>query len=220
MNDRRWWAVTVAVLAAVALTGVAAAIWGGNDNAKSSARVTVLSTTSTTSTSTPTATTPTTALAATTTAPTVPIPSTSRPPSSATTRPRVTVPTAVAVVSARSGGGSGEIVLDWNAVTAATGYRVLRADAPGGPFVVAADFDITNGKTTIAADVVNLWSQQHSYVPARGAVGAPDRSPSFEYVEAEPGHTQRYFRIVAYNAAGAAPASATVCGAAPGYPAC
>ena len=128
------------------------------------------------------------------------------------------MPAAVTGIGARSGGGSGEIVLDWNAAATATGYQVLRAESAEGPFSIAADFSVTTGKTTVANDVVNLWSGQHTYVPAGGSLGAPDQSPTFEYVQA--GLPQQYFRVVAYNAAGTAPTSAIVCGAAPGRPAC
>ena len=209
MTNRRWWAVTLAVLAVVGITAVGAAISNGDDDEVATVRKSVPSTTTVPSTSTSVST-------STSSTPTIstPPPSTSPP----TTKPRVTVPAAVTVISARSGGGSGEIVLDWNAVATATGYQVLRADTVEGPFSIAADFSVRTGKTTAGNDVVNLWSQQHTYIPASGSLGAPDQSPSFEYVQVGP--PQQYFRVVAYNAAGTAPASASVCGVAPGRPAC
>jgi hypothetical protein len=120
-------------------------------------------------------------------------------------------PGAITVVRAGPGGGSGEIVLDWDAVPAATGYRVLRSEAAGGPFEVVADFDVTTGRVSAADDVVNIWSAQHSYVPARGTLDGPDRSPWFQYVEVSR-TGERCFRVVAYNAAGDGPASVVACG--------
>ena len=63
-----------------------------------------------------------------------------------------------------------------------------------GPFSIAADFSVRTGKTTAGNDVVNLWSQEHTYVPASGSLGAPDQSPSFEYVQV--GQPQQYFRVL------------------------
>jgi hypothetical protein len=125
-----------------------------------------------------------------------------------------TTPGAVTVLHAGPGGGSGEIALDWNAVPTATGYRVLRSEAAGGPFGVVADFDVTTGRVSAADDVVNIWSAQHSYVPARNTLNRPDRSPWFQYVEVSR-TGERCFRVVAYNAAGNGPASAVVCGSPP-----
>jgi hypothetical protein len=99
-------------------------------------------------------------------------------------------------------------VVQWDAVKAATGYCVLRANAATGPFTIVADLEVTTGAATAAADVVNVWSQAHSYIPADGALAAPDASPWFQYVDVGPG--QRWFRVVAYNTAGEASASAVV----------
>ena len=211
MNNRRWWAVTLAVLAAVGITAVGAALWGDDDGGVTTAPRMVPSTTTAPSTSTSTSVSTSTPSTSTTSTP----PPRTSPP---TTKPRVTVPATVTVISARSGGGSGEIVLDWKAVATATGYQVLRAGTAEGPFSIAADFSVRTGKTTAGNDVVNLWSQEHTYVPASGSLGAPDQSPSFEYVQV--GLPQQYFRVVAYNAAGTAPPSASVCGVVPGRPAC
>jgi hypothetical protein len=102
-----------------------------------------------------------------------------------------------------------------------TGYRVLRANAPSGPFSVNADLNTTTGKVTAGSDVTNLWSQKHTYLPSGATAAAPDSSPWFEYVElTSSGVVQRYFRVVAYNANGDAAASVTVCGSPPGRPIC
>jgi hypothetical protein len=146
-------------------------------------------------------------------------PSTSSTPS--TTTVAGAVPRAVEVVATRPGGGSGEIVLRWNAVANTTGYRVLRAAAASGPFSVNADLNITTGKATAGSDVINILSQQYSYKPATVAFASPDSSPWFEYVETiSGGAVRRYFRVVAYNANGEAPASVVVCGDPAGHPAC
>ncbi|MEO8695707.1 MAG: hypothetical protein ABI658_19470 [Acidimicrobiales bacterium] len=138
-----------------------------------------------------------------------------------TTTTRGAVPGAVEVVATRPGGGSREIVLRWNAVSNVTGYRVLRSDASSGPFSVNADLNITTGKTTAGTDVINILSQQYSYKPVSVAFGSPDASPWFEYIEViSGGAVRRYFRVIAYNANGDAPASVVVCGDPPGHPAC
>ena len=124
------------------------------------------------------------------------------------------VPGAVTIVSVGPGGGSGEVQLTWAAVPNATGYRVLRSDAPAGQFEVAAELDITTGAATAAADVVNVFSGQHSYVPPRGSLEGPDQSPQFSYVDV--GSDQRCFSVIAFNAAGDGRASAVACGAPPG----
>lgn len=115
------------------------------------------------------------------------------------------------VADAHSGGGSGEVQVDWNAVPHATGYRVLRTNTGGGQARVVADFDITTGRTTAAAEVVTLWSEQHNYIPDRGPLTSPDRSPWFQYIDYLPG--RRCYRVQAYNAAGNGPLSAVTCGA-------
>ena len=140
---------------------------------------------------------------------------------SAATTTKPGVPKAVDVISAGPSAGSGEVTLRWNAVANATGYRVLRATTSSGPFAVNADFDITTGKTTAGADVINIWSDQYSYKPTRSAFALPDSSPRFEYIETlSGGILRRYFRVVAYNANGEAPASVVVCGDPVNHPAC
>jgi hypothetical protein len=121
------------------------------------------------------------------------------------------VPPAV-VAEATPGGGSGEVAVRWAAVPRARGYRVVRTTATGTQLRVVADFDITTGRTTAAAEVVNIWSSGHSYVPDRGRLTQVDRSARFEYVDVGAG--RRYYRVLAYNSAGNGPLSA-VTGAAP-----
>ncbi|HVQ95326.1 MAG TPA: DUF4232 domain-containing protein [Mycobacteriales bacterium] len=123
------------------------------------------------------------------------------------------VPAAVVAV-ASTGGGSGEVVVDRKAVPQATGYRVIRTDSAGRQIRVVATFDITTGRTTAAAEVVNIWSAEHSYVPNRGPLIRTDRSPWFQYVDVGAG--RRCYRVQAYNAAGDGPLSAVSCAAPPG----
>lgn len=109
-------------------------------------------------------------------------------------------------VTARGGGGSGEIAVRWPAVDGATGYRVHRADTPDGPFTVTGDIDLMTGQTTLAPDATNLWSSSPGQL---------------EYVEVVTnGASARYFRVGAYNAAGEGPLSDVECGAPTLQPQC
>jgi hypothetical protein len=121
----------------------------------------------------------------------------------------------VTVVTASPGGGAGEVIVDWNAVGGATGYRVERASSATSTFETVAVFDITTGHATVAAGVVNLWSTGYSYVPVHAAGSLPDRSPSFQYVE-YPVDNTRCYRLTAVNGAGRSPTSAVVCSGPPG----
>jgi Protein of unknown function (DUF4232) len=121
---------------------------------------------------------------------------------------------AVVIAAAGTGGGSGEVVLDWTAVPAATGYRVIRTNAAGGQRRVMATFDITTGRITAAAEVVNIWSTEHSYRPDRGPLTRTDRSTHFTYVDVGAG--RRCYRVQAFSAAGNGPLSAASCAAPPG----
>jgi hypothetical protein len=91
---------------------------------------------------------------------------------------------------------------------------VLRSDIADGDFEVTAELDVTTGAATASADVVNVFSDQHSYIPPSGTLEGPDQSPQFSYVDV--GSRQRCFRVIALNAAGDGPASDVVCGAPPG----
>jgi hypothetical protein len=115
--------------------------------------------------------------------------------------------------AARTGAGSTEVELRWDAAGGATGYRVLRSLA-AGPFEVVVDVSITTGATTADDDVTNLWSAQHTYIPAGGALDRPDTSASFEYVDVG-GPGERCYRVVAYNAFGDGAPSAVTCGSPP-----
>lgn len=123
-------------------------------------------------------------------------------------------PSAVTIVSVGPGAGSGEVQLVWAATPDAAGYRVLRAGTAGGPFQVAAEIDVTTGVATAAAGVVNVFSDQHSYVPPLGSLAGRDRAAQFSYVDVGPG--QRCYRVTAFNADGAGPASAVACAVPPG----
>jgi hypothetical protein len=106
------------------------------------------------------------------------------------------------------------VALDWNAVVDTTGYRVLRSSTRDGRFAVSADIDITTGVATAGDEVINIWSSAHSYIPSDGALGSPDPSGHFQYVEVG-GGSERCFKVVAYNEDGEAPPSIVVCGSPP-----
>lgn len=124
------------------------------------------------------------------------------------------VPGVVTIVGVGPGGGSGEVQLTWEALANATGYRVLRSATVDGEFEVTAELDATTGAATAPADVANVFSDQHSYIPPRGTFEGPDQSPQFSYVDV--GSRQRCFRVIAFNSAGDGPASDVACGAPPG----
>jgi hypothetical protein len=196
----RWWVPVLVLVIGTAV--IAALVWDGDDAETSvgSADTTTTERPATTATTTTTSTTTTVPEATTTTT------------ASTTTTDRGSVP-GVVHPTARTGGGSGEVAVGWEAVPGATGYRVLRSAAPGGPFAVVADFDIGTARTTAAPDVVNIWSERHSYVPDGGALGGPDRSLRFDYVDVGP--RQRCYQVIAYNGAGDGAVSGTVCGSPP-----
>jgi hypothetical protein len=195
--DRRRWVLVITLGAAVGVAAVLALTWDRDDDGGTGALPPSTTDRPTSSTASATST-------STTAAPTTI--TTSGGPGAA--------PGAVQVISAGSGGGSGEVVVDWDAVAGATGYRVLRAGATSGPFRIVADMDVLTGSTEAAAEVVNLWSEEHTYVPSGGALDAPDRSPWFQYVEVT-GSDRRCFRVIAYNAAGEGEPSVVACGSPP-----
>lgn len=198
VDDPRRWRWVVAVLIVVALAAVAAfVIWGGDDEdtATTGASTTTERSTTTTAPSTSTTTTTTT------------------PDTTTTTAPSGAGPGPVSVITARAGGGSGEVELVWDAVAGATGYRVLRGAGVDGPFEPAADVDVTTGSTTAAPEVVNIFSDQHTYLPSGGPLGAPDQSPWFQVVEVA--FAERCYRVIAYDPTGDGPASAVACGSPP-----
>lgn len=112
--------------------------------------------------------------------------------------PAAVGPGPVTVLDAGQGGGSGEIVLQWDGVPLAVGYRVYRAAAPGGPFAVSAEVDASSGENNLGGAFV--WKP-----------GAN----SYEYIEVT-GDGPVYFKIVAFSEFEEGPASAVVCGGADG----
>lgn len=142
--------------------------------------------------------------------PTAPLPAETTPPAVNETTPPApretpvgAVPVQVTTVSASTGGGSGEITVNWNTVPDATGYRVYRSSSANGPFVASASVIVATGATAIefggSYELIQIW---------------PPSSDSYEYVEAAIG-SPGYFRVAAFNAAGTGPRSAVVCGTAP-----
>lgn len=123
--------------------------------------------------------------------------------------PAAAVPGPVTVLSARSGGGSGEVVVDWDAIVDAAGYRVYRSQAPAGPFVASAAVDAVTGTTTIefvgAYEYLNIWRPSPQ---------------TFQYVESAYAGGPVYFQVRAFNATGEGPASVVVCGSPVGSPGC
>ena len=195
MTSRQWWIVgIVAALVLVGLGVFALTRDSGGDGASASP--------SPTPSAAPTS--PSAAPTTPSAAPTSPSPSPTTPAPTPTTAP----PPSVTQVTAAPGGGSGEIVLDWLTVAGATAYRVEHASSVGGPFTVAASVDVVTGKATSVPEVVNLWSSVYSYIPPSGSAPPSALPTSIQYVEVASG--QRWFRVIASNAAGAAPASPVV----------
>ncbi len=152
---------------------------------------------------------------------------TTSPMTAATTAP-TTVPTTMAgttpgvvtITYAGSGGGSGEIQIDWNAATGATRYRVYRATTPGGAFVTMANIDVINGVAFVHDGVVNVWGDRQTFIP--GPYTGTGVSTQFHYVEVpfDGGGSHGYFRVIAYNDLGRGPIGATVCAQPFGVTAC
>jgi hypothetical protein len=195
MTRRRWWAATAAIALVVAV--VVALVWAGDDDdaepRAGSTTTTTVSSTSTTSTITPPPTTTT---------------------STSTTEPVGSLPASVTVISGQPGGGSGEVVLEWGTVAEATGYRVVRTDAAGSLLDVMADLNVTTGQVTAADAVVNLFSPQHTYVPAGATLTTPDTSARITYVDVG-GPGTRCYRVVAYSPGGDAAPSPVTCSSPP-----
>lgn len=205
IKDRPRWIWPVAAILVVLAATVAVA-WGGDgdDETTTGAGSTTTERSTTTSTSTTTTSTSTT-----TTAP--PTTTTASPPTT-TTAPPAPVP-AAAVITARTGAGSGEVEVRWDAVPGATGYRVLRRIG-NGSFDTVADFDIATGATTAAEDVVNIWSEGYSYLPVRNPFPGTDHSPWFELVDYR-FERERCYQVVVHNPSGDAPTSNTACASPP-----
>lgn len=136
--------------------------------------------------------------------PTPPPPESPAPPPPQETTPPPPVealpepPGAVSGVHAHPGGGSGEILVLWDTMTGATGYRVYRSGTPDGPFAPAASIDVTTGVVTIE------YGGRYEYI------GIGEEGPtSLRYTEAI--GTFGYFWVAAFNAGGQGPASGMVC---------
>lgn len=109
-----------------------------------------------------------------------------------------TAPTGVYAVE---GGGSGEVLLLWDQVPGATGYRVYRASASGGPFVLSASYDVVGDVVTVALDGYEyIWIDPENLEATR-----------FRYTEAIR-NEWAWFRVSAFTAGGEGPTSGTVCG--------
>ena len=102
------------------------------------------------------------------------------------------------------------MALDWGAVSGADGYKILRSSSANGPLTQTVKLNVVTGVTSAATGVINIRSDQHSYVPAKKMTGR-DTSKSFEYVETI-GSGKRCFKVVAFNTAGDSAASKVVCG--------
>jgi hypothetical protein len=140
-----------------------------------------------------------------------PTPSTS--PTTVVTTPAtpdaVAVPGQVTGVTAGAGGGSGEILVSWDPVANATGYRVYRSSLPDGPFARSASFDVATGRTTIEAEFPYEYIGIYPSWPQR-----------FEYVDAVPVDGPAYFKVTAFNSGGESAPTAVVCGTPFGGPPC
>jgi hypothetical protein len=128
---------------------------------------------------------------------TSPSPSPSPTTATTTTEPAGDVPGALSGVSAHPGGGSGEINVNWDATTNATGYRVYRAATADGPFDRAAGYTVATGATKIYYG--GSYEYIHIWMYSRG----------LEYTEASIG--PGCFRVAAFNDAGTGPKSGVVC---------
>ena len=102
------------------------------------------------------------------------------------------------------------MALTWGAVSDAIGYKILRSASASGTSELTCTLNAVTGATSAAAGVVNIWSTQHSYIPASTMSGR-DTSASFEYVEVR-GAGERCFKVIAFNAMGDSAPSKVVCG--------
>lgn len=191
-----WTMVGVFTVGIVVATALALGS-GGTDTANPGTTTTpepTATSTSSTTTTTPVPTTTTT---------------TTRPPTT-TKVPPGRVP-GIVEASAGSSAGSGEVAVVWKAAARATGYRVYRTDSAGRNAKLMADINIVTGRTKAVSEVVYLRSDQHTYVPNGGPLTGADRSSRFQYIDYAGGDI-RYYRVRAYNAAGAGPLSPVTSG--------
>lgn len=204
---RRWppwvWALTGVLAVGIV---VAAVILTGDSRTNTAAPGTTTTLPATTITSSMTTTTQTTTQMTTTSRAST----TTRPSTTTARAPAGQVP-GIVIASAGSAGGSGEVQVEWNAVARATGYRVYHTDSTGHHAQLMVDINIVTGRTTAATGVGTVWSDEHNYVPYQGPLTGMDHSSRFRYVDAI-SSTTRYYRVRAYNAAGAGPLSAVTGG--------
>lgn len=113
-------------------------------------------------------------------------------------------PGAVTGVRAGPGGGSGEIMVWWEPAPGATGYRVYRSDAAGGPYVAAASIDMDTGAVTVE---YGGW-YEHIWMVA--GIQSPT---AIEYGEVV--SPVGYYRVAAFNDGGEGAWSSAVCGQPP-----
>jgi hypothetical protein len=188
MRTRWWWVLAAVALAAAGCSSdddAVPALTTTTTAAVTSTSTTAVSTTSSTSTSTSTSTSSTSTTIA-------------GPP-----------PAPVTAVTVAPGGGSGELEVSWDPVAGATGYRVERADDASGPFAMVADIDVVAGTAGVAAGVVNVFTQEHSFHPPSGPPPPPGSTARFHLVDLR--EPPAHYRVVATNASGAAAPSETVC---------
>jgi hypothetical protein len=103
------------------------------------------------------------------------------------------------------------VQVEWKAVARATGYRVYRTDSAGRNARLMADINIITGHPKTQPEVVYLRSDEHTYIPNSGPLTSADHSSRFQYIDYGSGDT-RFYRVRAYNAAGAGPLSAITSG--------
>lgn len=108
--------------------------------------------------------------------------------------------TAPTGVYAAEGGGSGEVLLIWDLVPDATGYRVYRSSAAGGPFVLSASYDVASDVTTVALD-------GYEYVFIKPEFSSTTQLRYTESIRNE----YAWFRVSAFTAGGEGPVSGTAC---------
>ena len=175
---------------------------------------TTTSNSSSTTTSTTTATTVATTTSTTTTSTTVP---------RTTTTSNKSLGQVVLTQSGQAG-GSGEVELQWVAVTGATGYRVFRSDTIGGPYRLFLDINVATGHISYKrGETVNFYDEVRSYIPADYR-NPPPQTPGiqFTYIDIPTigGTNVRYYKVAATNYSGMGPLTPIACGAPVGYPQC
>lgn len=202
IRSRPPWIWTLVGVFTVGIVVAAALVWRGDgtDTATPGTTTTQLATTITSPTTTTTPVPTTTAQTTTTT-----------PPQPTTTKVSPDRLPGIVIASAGSAGGSGEVQVEWKAAARAAGYRIYRTDSAGGNAQLMADINVITGRTKAAPEVVYIRSDEHTYIPNGGPLVGADHASRFQYIDVG-GWDTRYYRIRAYNAAGAGPLSAVTSG--------